>query len=370
MSADTATETFTATAATETMNTATETMNTATETMNTATETMNTATETMNTATEIMITEIETKRLAKTATKKRKKQTVSARTFTRDKARKLCQLALSASTLDEACDIIAAAADRAKGAWKQNFRKLAKGLREGKAPFTIFTKGNSKLPFYSWSTLPEFTCPGAGECLKFCYSFTAWRYPAAFCRQLQNTLLLRHDKRLIVEAWNKLKIGVTVRLYVDGDIDSINTLSFWSARLSQRADISAYGYSKSWEVFEQWHKQGLTIPSNYKLNLSSGSKYDADADMKQRMAQHAETRGEFVCVPITGKYVKGFKRFENKEYHNEIRQTARNLFGTKRVFSCPGNCGACLPIAGTDKFEHACGSNRLHGVVIAIGEHN
>ena len=73
----------------------------------------------------------------------------------------------------------------------QRLRKLAAGLRESRTAFNVFTEGNSKLPFYSWSTLPQWTCPGAGDCLRFCYSFRAWRYPAAFCRQLQNTLLLR-----------------------------------------------------------------------------------------------------------------------------------------------------------------------------------
>ena len=59
-------------------------------------------------------------------------------------------------------------------------------------PFSIFAEtGNVKLPFVSFSTLPGFSCPGAGECLKFCYSYRAWRYPAGFLRQLQNTILLQ-----------------------------------------------------------------------------------------------------------------------------------------------------------------------------------
>ena len=31
-------------------------------------------------------------------------------------------------------------------------------------PFTIFTEGSSKLPFFQWSTVPGATCPGAGRC--------------------------------------------------------------------------------------------------------------------------------------------------------------------------------------------------------------
>ena len=57
-------------------------------------------------------------------------------------------------------------------------------------PFKVFKIGNSKLPFLNFSTLPIVTCIGAGICKKYCYSFKAWRYPASFLRQVQNTLLM------------------------------------------------------------------------------------------------------------------------------------------------------------------------------------
>jgi len=70
--------------------------------------------------------------------------------------------------------------------------------RSGPVPFSVFmAQGNSKLPFYAFSSLPGFDCPGAGACLYgdndftpdnfgkgWCYSFKGWRYPAAFFRQL------------------------------------------------------------------------------------------------------------------------------------------------------------------------------------------
>lgn len=81
--------------------------------------------------------------------------------------------------------------------WKRDLLSLARAflaLGKGKiapkwrTPFKVFKlKGNTKLPFATFSTLPIVTCPGAGECADWCYSFTAWRYPAAFARQLQNT---------------------------------------------------------------------------------------------------------------------------------------------------------------------------------------
>ena len=65
--------------------------------------------------------------------------------------------------------------------------------QSGPTPFSVFAAaGNMKLPFYAFSSLPGFDCPGAGACLYgeneftpenfrkgWCYSFTGWRYPAA-----------------------------------------------------------------------------------------------------------------------------------------------------------------------------------------------
>jgi hypothetical protein len=280
-------------------------------------------------------------------------------TMTRKMAKNLCKRVLACSTLDEACDVIERAAKRSKGAWKPALLKLA-GVRGGSAPYKIFTKGNSKLPFYSFSTLPEFTCPGAGECLKWCYSFTGWRHPEAFCRQLQNTMLLKWNKRAIAAEFNRLP-GGTLRLYVDGDIDSMQTLAFWFRLLGTRLDIQAYGYSKSWEIFAEWNRQGLPWPSNYMLNVSSGSKYGDE--LKDEVVGLPITRGEFVAVDA-GRQPKGFVRFQHPSYHRAVREAARQG-GVTRVFSCPGTCGDCLPSG-----EHACGTMRLHNVIIAIAEHN
>ena len=77
--------------------------------------------------------------------------------------------------------------------WAYHAKRLADWLADdmaGAAPFSVFARGNSKLPFFAFSALPFVTCPGMGACAKFCYSLRAWRYPAAFFRQLQNTWLM------------------------------------------------------------------------------------------------------------------------------------------------------------------------------------
>ena len=247
--------------------------------------------------------------------------------------------------------------------WVTYMRKLASSFRSGKMAFKVFAKGNSKLPFYNYSELPGYTCPGAGACLEFCYSYTAWRYPAAFMRQLQNTLLMRHKKSIIAQAFAKLPIGTTVRLYVDGDISTMTVLGFWMGQLHRRSDINCYGYSKSWELFREYQLQGLSWPANYCLNISGGSKYDDDAAFKEEMLKLDVTRGEFIAVALNGKHPKGFARYDDKGYHNEVRTVARVVANTPKVFSCTGKCGNCLPDG-----RPACGV-RTFNVVIANGVH-
>lgn len=87
-------------------------------------------------------------------------------------------------------------------------RALPLGIRWG----VLAGDGNSKLPFLAYSELPMSTCPGAGECGVYkrdastgtiasgwCYSFKAWRYPAAFARQFLNTLAATSSRMFEIE---------------------------------------------------------------------------------------------------------------------------------------------------------------------------
>lgn len=271
-----------------------------------------------------------------------------------------------------ACDSVSAAAAAARsmarripgsakkrGAWKYFLARFAAALDSGALPHSIFaTEGNVKLPFVSFSTLPIVTCPGAGACAgitkrdgapnlrkAFCYSLRAWRYPAAFLRQCMNTLLLRFNRRAIIDAFAALPQGVTFRLYVDGDFDSESTALFWFNLLRQRQDIACYGYSKSWRILESLAPR---IPPNYILNLSSGG-IDDTPEYRQRMRGMPMTRGDFIALPVEGDFARGFARYADPEYHRAVRAAAAAA-GLGRVFSCPGTCGTC-----TGK-GHACGA--------------
>lgn len=234
--------------------------------------------------------------------------------------------------------------------WSKAFYKLAQVFKTGEPQYSIFKRdGNSKLPFVAFSSLPAVTCPGAGDCLTFCYSFAAWRYPDAFARQAQNAFLMRFNRAAIESALPNQSIDL--RLYVDGDFASTADVAFWFDFLNARPAIRAYGYSKS---FSEILAYSGKWPVNYQLNLSGGHSHDGHT--VNLMRELPITRGEFVAVNI-GRKVKSTEH-GTPAINAAIRD---NMPG--KVFPCPGKCGSCTG-AG-----HACGMSKLRGITIAIAVH-
>jgi len=247
--------------------------------------------------------------------------------------------------------------------WIRDLNKLKSVIADNTAHFSIFAKdGNGKLPFLSFSALPGAAhCPGAGDCLTFCYSFKAWRYPAAFARQCQNSWLLQSEtgRKAIAAELDTFRplIGerVDFRLYVDGDFDSVFRVGWWMRVLLSRQWLRAYGYSKSFAQLLGHHAVGEGLwPNNYKLNLSSGHRHDEW--ILNRVKALPITRGEFVAVNV-GHAVKSTDH--GKPEHNAELRAA---YGRK-AFTCPGRCGTCTPKG------HACGSDRFNGIDIIIAAH-
>jgi len=244
-------------------------------------------------------------------------------------------------------------------AWHRELRKLQLTLRDNKPRFSIFSEGNGKLPFLAFSAVPGAGfCPGAGDCLQFCYSFRAWRYPAAFCRQVQNSHLLNTEsgRLAILQALDSYGTDSrALRLYVDGDFRSIADVGFWMLTLHARPHLQAYGYSKSWaELLGYARTTGGVWPQNYILNLSSGSRHDSD--MQARIKALPIVRGRFIAVPV------GHKVKSTDHGTRDHNAKLRAAFGNK-AFTCPGKCGECTPRG------HACGSKRFAGIDIIIAVH-
>ena len=267
-------------------------------------------------------------------------------------------------------ELLASLPNQKKGSWGECAQKMLGWIKsgfKGKLPYVIFAKGNSKLPFYAFSSLPVIDCPGAGECMNFCYSLRAWQYPVAYMRQLQNSLLMRNiDGRcIIMEAFSSLPSGI-LRLYVDGDFSSVNDVLFWMALINARKDIKAYGYSKSWVELLGAHLKGVQWPANYLLNLSSGSMHPAS--LKAIVAQLPIVRGEFIALPVDKRHIdnQSYQGPSNPGFaaYQRAVQKAASDNGVGKVFVCKGRCGECLPNG-----SHACGSVRFKGIPIAIGVH-
>lgn len=288
--------------------------------------------------------------------------------MTNKRLHSFCKRILSASTIEEAITILERFVRRLpekkkRGTWGYWGSRMLSAMNRGEVAFSIFAKGNGKLPFYAFSALPKYTCPGAGECLSWCYSFRAWRYPAAFYRQLQNTLLLKFSSDTIAQAYLELPSDVDVRLYVDGDFESTERVAFWMSLCNQRADLRNYGYSKSWAQLIEFDLNGGHWAANYVLNISSGSVWEGHATYQQAIENLPITRGKFVAVPIDGDGLpSGFKRYESREYHSRVRAAIVEHYG-KRGFSCTGLCGSCSASG------HMCGSHRADNIVIGIGIH-
>ena len=259
-----------------------------------------------------------------------------------------------------------------RGSWAYFASRFIDWLDAGtpaNTPFAVWSlEGNVKLPFAAFSAAPIVTCPGAGACAEWCYSFKAWRYPAAYFRQVQNTYLLTKSagRRIVADATNALPPDIACRLYVDGDFATVAQVAFWMALINGRPDLSVYGYSKSWRELLAYDKAGGKWPENYCLNLSNGGNAEnlrlvlhGVGRRKPAVSQLPIVRGNFLTVPID-KRLAG--QYGSKEYKDAVRKAAADA-GISRPFVCPGKCGSCT------KRGHLCGMPAAAGVNVVIGVH-
>ena len=135
--------------------------------------------------------------------------------------------------------------------------------------------------------------------------------------------------------------------------------------IKTRPDIQVYGYSKSWVEFVALHLSGYAWPDNYLLNLSGGSRFGDG--VRVAMDSLPVVRGEFLAVPVDRQHLKNhsYQSRRNAGFRDYAKQVRENA--GRKIIVCSGDCGDCLTIAG--KNQHACGSDRMRGVAIAIGTH-
>jgi hypothetical protein len=244
----------------------------------------------------------------------------------------------------------------ASKAWQSSLEKLLAMSCTDHPMFTIIAKtGNSKLGHMAaFSTLPGVTCPGAGDCLSHCYSFTAHRYPAAYARQFQNAYLMRFNFQAIADDFATLKHAVDFRLYVDGDYSSAKDVEQWQALLQTRQDVKAYGYSKSFALLVDHNASGKAWASNYLLNISGG--HNASPELLALAKALPIVRGTFDAVSIG-------RKVRSVEHGTPVVNKALREAYKQKAFTCPGHCHTCTPKG------HACGLPSFKGVNIIIAVH-
>lgn len=266
--------------------------------------------------------------------------------------------------------------------WKKAFRNFAEwyerfqtgGITKADREKIFARKGNNKLPFLSFSSMPFSDCPGKGDCESICYSPKGWRNVHPFFKQLRNSILMRYAFREIEREMRRIlalpsmnhptqkgfslhpvktptaPLAIPFRLFVDGDFPNGSVLIDWMTLLETHPRLKCYGYSKSWEVLLSYRH---SWPENYRLNLSSGSRYSPQSGIARAVSKLACVRGSFIYL---GKKKRGTE-YKSPEYNREARALAKGA-GLTRAFVCPGTCGTCTPKG------HFCGSNNPAPVVI------
>lgn len=142
-----------------------------------------------------------------------------------------------------------------------------------------------------------------------------------------------------------------VRLFVDGDVNHPDSLAEWmeAARDTEeggrdiRPDerpMAWYGYSKSWRAFldlDAYYKEsGRSWPSNYTLNLSSGSVYgdhaagDRGAEIRDAMLALPVTRGFFRAIPLD-RYLPELERASDGKVRLPVLSEQSFAFSEARI---------------------------------------
>lgn len=176
------------------------------------------------------------------------------------------------------------AKDGPRGRWHKEAEMFVDYLHTGRPFHPILTYG-SKDASFGFSTLPLLTCPGAGECVAWCYSLKSWRYPESFFRQMQNFDLLRrahHDREvseLFEDEIQNLPEEEHIRLYRDGDFQDANDVLFWIALAEQFQDRMFWGWTKAFDAVRQAFEIGSEIPRGFRLRLSGNGRVHPPGDL-------------------------------------------------------------------------------------------
>lgn len=163
-----------------------------------------------------------------------------------------------------------------------------------------FSSGNRKLArgVLIWNLPRLLTCPGAGQCVEYCYEKKIERiYPGVKVSRQRNLEFSKREDfvQRIVEYLRKRKERL-VRIHESGDFYSRDYLEKWKEIARQVNDKIFLAYSKSYHLDNFWDN----IPDNLRLIQSVESKWPHLVDYPRSTARVIEKRterkeGEFIC---------------------------------------------------------------------------
>jgi hypothetical protein len=167
----------------------------------------------------------------------------------------------------------------------------------------------------NWSLPSVLTCPGAGECLHFCYSKKASiQYPNARNSRLRNYHFTKDESFVstLSEYLNKRSEPI-VRVHTDGDFYSQEYLNKWIEIAKASPNKRFYGYTKSFKL------DFSALPSNMKVIQSYGSTYDDLIDSSKNTARVINDISElgineYLCPYVFKEKDEDFKCSESCSY--------------------------------------------------------
>jgi len=165
--------------------------------------------------------------------------------------------------------------------------------KQKKNKLFYMSRGNHKLSKEQliWNLPRGKTCPGAGDCLKWCYEIKTERiYRNARLSRERNLLFSKSDMFMstLIEYLRKSKKKI-VRIHSSGDFYSQVYLDKWKAIARTLKDTTFYAFTKSFHL-----DLYSNLSSNFIILQSTASKWDKKIDWSKNTAitydleRHAE----------------------------------------------------------------------------------
>lgn len=134
------------------------------------------------------------------------------------------------------------------------------------------------------------TCPGAGECLNFCYaqvgSYSFRASLVAHTRNLQYVLDAPFDfaEQAIKEIKGKRKVHA-IRIHDSADFFSRAYFMVWKSIMEACENTNFYAYTKMVPMFKKLEAEGL-LPKNFTVIYSQGGMFDNLIDKENDRHSH------------------------------------------------------------------------------------